>query len=83
MIQRIKTRYLILFFLFLPYPFLEAGKTWLNENWKLCNPIKTITDLNTLKDWLSNVFVNMAMINYPYPTNFLMPVPGNPVAVSF
>ncbi|XKL62403.1 hypothetical protein PGB90_002236 [Kerria lacca] len=57
----------------------ENGKNWINEHWKLCTPIKVEEDVNVLINWLTNVYVNMAMINYPYSANFLMPVPANPV----
>jgi lysosomal Pro-X carboxypeptidase len=54
----------------------------LSTNWKLCKPLKTADDVKELKSWLSDVYTNLAMINYPYPSNFLVPVPANPISVS-
>lgn len=61
----------------------ENGITWLNENWKPCAPVKTATDLVQLKNLLAKIYSNVAILNYPYPTNFTIPIPSNPVAVSF
>nr|CAD7398982.1 unnamed protein product [Timema cristinae] len=59
----------------------DAGKQWLSSNWKLCKPLKTTIDIHQLKDWLSDVYINLAMVDYPYPANFLEPLPANPVKV--
>lgn len=58
------------------------GKAWLSHKWNLCSPLTNDNDVSTLKDWVSELYVNLAMINYPYPANFLTPLPGNPVKVS-
>ncbi|XP_025204425.1 lysosomal Pro-X carboxypeptidase-like [Melanaphis sacchari] len=55
------------------------GKAWLSQKWKLCSPLTNDNDVLTLKQWVSELYVNLAMINYPYPANFLTPLPGNPV----
>ena len=45
----------------------------------LCEEIKTEDDMNSLIDTLSDVWSSMAMVNYPYPTNFLADLPAWPV----
>lgn len=59
----------------------DAGKTWLSAEWKLCQPLKTDNDTQSLIDWLTEIYGNAAMVNYPYPTDFLAPLPGHPVRV--
>lgn len=61
--------------------FTDDGKVWLSATWKLCEPLKTSENISTFKDYLNDVYGNLAMINYPYPTDFLAPVPGHPVKV--
>lgn len=58
---------------------LEDGLKWITNEWKLCRPLKNSTDVRDLKNWLSDVYNNLAMVNYPYPTNFLTPLPGYPI----
>ncbi|XP_044272767.1 lysosomal Pro-X carboxypeptidase-like [Tribolium madens] len=55
------------------------GKAWLSEAWQLCSPIETPGDVETLIGWYSEILVNMAMVNYPYSTSFLAPLPPFPV----
>ncbi|XP_050520084.1 lysosomal Pro-X carboxypeptidase [Daktulosphaira vitifoliae] len=57
----------------------SEGKAWLSNIWKLCTPLSNNNDVTMLKNWASEVYVNLAMANYPYPANFLMPLPGNPI----
>lgn len=57
----------------------DTGKEWLSKNWNLCSPMKTEQDTVTLKQWLSDVWTNIAMVNYPYPAGFLAPLPAYPV----
>lgn len=61
---------------------LDEGKKWLSNNWKLCDSLKTAEHVQMLKDFLQEVYINLAMVNYPYETNFLAPLPGNPINVS-
>eukprot|EP01017_Pseudomicrothorax_dubius_P007947 TRINITY_DN12562_c0_g1_i1.p1 TRINITY_DN12562_c0_g1~~TRINITY_DN12562_c0_g1_i1.p1 ORF type:complete len:512 (+),score=128.70 TRINITY_DN12562_c0_g1_i1:125-1660(+) len=50
----------------------------LNQWFKLCTPITNSTGIYVLEDWLMNAYTYMAMTNYPYPTDFLNPMPGWP-----
>jgi len=59
----------------------DDGKAWLSSAWKLCSPLKKSDDVNKLKDYLNEVYANLAEVNYPYPSNFLAPLPGYPVKV--
>ena len=58
----------------------DGGLKWLSESFKLCSPLNK-TDIPMFKDYLNNLWTNVAMMDYPYPTTFLMPLPGNPVKV--
>nr|XP_022920988.1 lysosomal Pro-X carboxypeptidase [Onthophagus taurus] len=57
----------------------DDGKSWLSSTLKLCNPLKSSGDVKKLIDWLKDVYANLAMVNYPYPTSFLAPLPAYPV----
>jgi lysosomal Pro-X carboxypeptidase len=52
------------------------GLTQLTNTFRLCKKLKKVEDLS---DWLDSAYSYLAMTNYPYPTEFLMPLPGNPV----
>ncbi|OBS78164.1 hypothetical protein A6R68_19443, partial [Neotoma lepida] len=55
-----------------------SGLPWLTRAFHLCNSLNS-KDIQRLKDWLSETWVNLAMVNYPYPANFLKPLPSWPV----
>ncbi|XP_069939974.1 lysosomal Pro-X carboxypeptidase isoform X2 [Cherax quadricarinatus] len=57
----------------------EAGLAWLTQAWSLCKPLKTPQDITSLKNYLVNVWTNLAMVDYPYPANFLAPLPAYPI----
>lgn len=61
----------------------EPGKTWLTENWRLCKPLESADDVAQVKNWASEVYVSLAMVNYPYPADFLAPLPANPIKVCY
>lgn len=60
---------------------LDKGKSWLSTTWKLCEPLKSAENITSLNSYLNDVYGNLAMVNYPYPTEFLAPLPGYPVKV--
>lgn len=57
----------------------EEGKQWISQHFKLCSPITNEAEFELFKYWLNNAWTNLAMINYPYPANFLEPLPAWPV----
>ncbi|XP_060517038.1 lysosomal Pro-X carboxypeptidase-like [Cylas formicarius] len=57
----------------------DSGKRNISAIFKLCKPLKTELDLSKMIDWLGDVYVDMAMVNYPYPTNFVTELPAHPV----
>lgn len=40
---------------------------------------RELTSVQGLSDWLDSAYSYLAMVNYPYPSNFLMPLPGHPI----
>ncbi|KAF2896876.1 hypothetical protein ILUMI_09299 [Ignelater luminosus] len=59
----------------------SSGRRWLSTDWKLCKALTTPEDIHTLTDWLEEVYGNLAMANYPYETDFIVPLPAHPVKV--
>ena len=51
---------------------------WLNTEFKFCKAL-TKPDVKGFKDFLNNLWTNIAMMDYPYDTSFLKPLPGNPI----
>ncbi|GMH24624.1 hypothetical protein Nepgr_026467 [Nepenthes gracilis] len=52
------------------------GLLQLTKTFHLCRDLNNIGDLS---DWLESAYSYLAMVNYPYPSEFLMPLPANPV----
>lgn len=42
----------------------------------------TTKDMNALKGWLTGAWSNIAMVEYPYPANFLQNLPAWPIKVN-
>ncbi|XP_066591326.1 lysosomal Pro-X carboxypeptidase-like [Prorops nasuta] len=58
----------------------ENGRKWISETFKLCDSLKDKTDYTTFKDKLVRVIVDLAIIDYPYPSPAnLLPLPANPI----
>lgn len=52
------------------------GLTQLARKFHLCGELNSTQPLN---DWLSSAYSYLAMVNYPYPADFMMPLPGHPI----
>lgn len=52
------------------------GLLQLTKTFRICGKLKSTGDL---MDWLDSAYSYLAMVNYPYPSNFLMPLPGHPI----
>ncbi|XP_073041156.1 uncharacterized protein [Primulina eburnea] len=52
------------------------GLSHLTETFRFCRKLDSADDLS---DWLSSAYSYLAMADYPYPADFLMPMPGNPI----
>lgn len=59
----------------------DGGLQWLTEAFHLCSPLKSKEDALFFKSWLSETWVNLAMVDYPYEANFLQPLPAWPIQV--
>ncbi|KAM9820309.1 lysosomal Pro-X carboxypeptidase [Neosynchiropus ocellatus] len=59
----------------------DAGLRWLSGEFSLCSPLKDKVDGVLFKSWLQETWVNLAMVDYPYPSDFLQPLPGWPIQV--
>ncbi|KAK6237829.1 hypothetical protein QUC31_003298 [Theobroma cacao] len=54
----------------------EDGLQQLSQTFHLCRELKSVEDLS---NWLESAYSYLGMVNYPYPSNFLMPLPGHPI----
>ncbi|CAB4038224.1 lysosomal Pro-X carboxypeptidase-like, partial [Paramuricea clavata] len=57
----------------------SSGREKLTDIFHLCKPLKNQSDVYKFRDWLSSTWVNLAMVNYPYPASFLEPLPAWPI----
>ncbi|PIA25035.1 hypothetical protein AQUCO_13300024v1 [Aquilegia coerulea] len=54
----------------------ENGLLQLTKKFHLCQSLNSTEDLS---DWLDSAYSYLAMVDYPYPSSFLMPLPANPI----
>ena len=54
----------------------EAGRAQLTKEYSLCSPLQTTDDL---LGYTESALVDMAMLDYPYPSNYGLTLPGWPV----
>lgn len=40
---------------------------------------RVLNSTDDLSDWLDSAYSYLAMVDYPYPANFMMPLPGHPI----
>ncbi|KAG6646876.1 hypothetical protein CIPAW_07G038600 [Carya illinoinensis] len=52
------------------------GLLQLTKTFHLCRTLKRAEDL---RDWLDSAYSYLAMVNYPYSSDFMMPLPGHPI----
>lgn len=60
----------------------SSGKTGLaniSSTFRLCDHLKIDGDYRHFIGWVRSGFASLAMMDYPYPTDFLAPLPGHPV----
>lgn len=57
----------------------KAGYANISATFSLCDEIKSDNDYHHLIGWIRSAFATLAMVDYPYPTDFLAPLPGHPV----
>lgn len=59
----------------------DDGKKWISTKFKVCGSLTSDENFKTFKDFLVSVYSNLAMVNYPYATDFLSPLPAYPIRV--
>eukprot|EP00040_Diaphanoeca_grandis_P026200 m.146472 g.146472 ORF g.146472 m.146472 type:complete len:537 (-) comp30480_c0_seq4:244-1854(-) len=57
----------------------SAGRFLLSSNLHTCNPITTQLHVERVMLYINGALSTMAMVDYPFPSNFVTPMPANPV----
>nr|VDC67651.1 unnamed protein product [Brassica rapa] len=52
------------------------GLQQLSKTFHFCRALNSTDDLS---DWLDSAYSYLAMVDYPYPADFMMPLPGHPI----
>eukprot|EP01120_Amphizonella_sp_Union-15-10_P008998 TRINITY_DN3325_c0_g2_i1.p1 TRINITY_DN3325_c0_g2~~TRINITY_DN3325_c0_g2_i1.p1 ORF type:complete len:481 (+),score=63.13 TRINITY_DN3325_c0_g2_i1:20-1462(+) len=60
----------------------QVGYLALTEIFSVCEPITTPAQANHLLLWIYNSFASIGMVDYPYPADFLAPLPAWPIRVA-
>ncbi|XP_059157190.1 lysosomal Pro-X carboxypeptidase-like isoform X2 [Physella acuta] len=60
----------------------SGGYDFITSTFGLCTPLKSKYDLIPFVEFLNDMYVNFAMVNYPYPADFLAQLPAWPVKVA-
>ncbi|KAL9258719.1 Lysosomal Pro-X carboxypeptidase-like protein [Drosera capensis] len=55
---------------------MEDGLPQLSQKFRLCRELNSV---DVLSNWLESAYSYLAMVDYPYPSDFMMPLPGNPI----
>jgi lysosomal Pro-X carboxypeptidase len=59
----------------------SSGLAQISEIFKICQPLENQNDLANFINWVESALDYLAMTDYPYPSNFLEPLPGWPINV--
>lgn len=59
-----------------------SGRATLSSAFDTCAPLSSLDDAEVLVEYVNSGLQYMAMTGYPYPSDFLQPMPGWPVKVS-
>jgi len=57
----------------------EEGREQLATTFSLCRPLRNYVQVIDFVDWLTEIYGDVAMVNYPYPAFFIQPLPAWPI----
>ncbi|CAG9862457.1 unnamed protein product [Phyllotreta striolata] len=59
----------------------KLGMDFISSTWRLCSRLRSLEDVEMLLDWLKNIYINMVLSNYHYPSDLFTPLPAFPVKI--